>query len=80
MAFGGMKTVPSTNVGYFRASGWPTVGGAGPQMQQTPTASPGMNGSLRAMAGDWHPTVLWMIGFMVVEMAAFHVLSRYLKI
>ncbi|HJP74921.1 MAG TPA: hypothetical protein VJ914_11665 [Pseudonocardiaceae bacterium] len=30
--------------------------------------------------GGWHPTVLWMLGFVVGEMIAFHLLSRVLNI
>jgi hypothetical protein len=72
-------SAPAQNLGYFRASGWPTGGGSGPAMQAAPTASPGQNGGITS-AGSWHPTVLWMVGFVIVEMVAFHALSRVLKI
>jgi hypothetical protein len=72
--------LPSAHAGYWRgAFDWPEIGGAGPQMPSlnipglSSTATPGM-------AGNWHPTVLWMLGFVVAELFAFHFLSKHLNI
>lgn len=72
------RSAPAANLGYFRGSDWPTSGGSGPAMATTTTTSPGQNGG--PALGGWHPTVLWMLGFVVAELVAFHVLSRVLKI
>jgi hypothetical protein len=29
--------------------------------------------------GQWEPSVLYLLGFIIVEMVVFHVLSRVLK-
>lgn len=70
---------PAQNLGSYRNTSWPTAGGSGPAMQSQPTVAPGQNGNSMSL-GAWHPTTLWMIGFVVVELAAFHFLSRTLKI
>lgn len=71
-------TAPAQNLGYYRASDWPTVGGSGPAMQASPTVSPGMNGA--GNTSSWHPTVAWMMGFVVAELIVFHLLSHVLNI
>lgn len=71
-------TAPAQNLGYFRATDWPSVEGAGPVLAGGPTPPPGQNGG--ASLSDWHPTVKWMLGFVVAELVAFHLLSRFLKI
>lgn len=38
-------------------------------------AAPGFGNS-----STWHPTVAWLLGFTVVEMIAYHILSHYLNI
>lgn len=70
---------PAANLGYFRSTDWPTSGGSGPAMPSTITTAPGQNGGPGALS-SWHPTVLWMLGFVVAELVAFHLLGRVLKI
>ena len=38
-------------------------------------AAPGFGNS-----STWHPTVAWMLGFVVAEMVLYHILSHYLNI
>lgn len=72
------QSAPASNLGYFRASDWPTSQGAGPMPSNGYTVSPGQNGG--GVMSQWHPTVAWMLGFVVVELIAFHVLSRMLNL
>lgn len=74
----GFRTAPAQNTGYYRASDWPTSKGSGPMPSSGPTVSPGQNGA--ASAAGWHPTVLWMLGFVIVELVAFNLLAKYLNI
>lgn len=72
-------TQPAPNTGYNRTTDWPTTGGAGAGagMGLKSTLSSGIS----APGGQtWHPTVAWMMGFVVVEMIVFHLLSRFLNI
>lgn len=69
---------PASNLGYNRVGDWPTSKGAGPAMPMSPQASPGQTGGMSI--GDWHPTVMWMLGFVIVELVAFHLLSSILNI
>lgn len=71
-------TAPASNLGYNRVGDWPATGGSGPAMQQSPSVSLGQFGG--QSASQWHPTVVWMLGFIVVELIAFHALSRVLNI
>jgi hypothetical protein len=36
-------------------------------------------GSVGQMAGAWEPSVLYLIGFVIFEMIAFHIIGRVLK-
>jgi hypothetical protein len=79
----GFRTsAPAPNLGYNRTTDWPSTGG----LQAAPAmGGGGMFANLKGQAapgapGTWHPTVLWMAGFVVVEMVVFGALSRYLKI
>lgn len=36
-------------------------------------------GSVGSLGGGWEPSVLYLLGFVVLEMIAFHVLGRLLK-
>lgn len=76
---------PDPTTGYNRATDWPTAGGAGTASGYG--ASTMGFGSITnstidvdTSAGGWHPTVLWMLGFVVVEMIAFHILSHVMNI
>jgi len=31
------------------------------------------------MGGDWHPTVLYLLGLIIGEMIVFHIIGRILK-
>jgi hypothetical protein len=70
---------PASDTGYNRTSDWPAAGGAGKGMgmglKSTLSSTIGTNS-----ASQWHPTVAWMLGFVVVEMIAFHFLSRFLNL
>lgn len=76
---------PDPTAGYNRATDWPTSGGAGSSsgygagMGFSQFANQTINTD-QSTAGGWHPTVLWMLGFVVAEMVAFHLLSRVLNI
>jgi hypothetical protein len=78
-------SAPAPDSGYNRTTDWPTAG--------TNTAAKARKGGFATMLGlkstiappaggaaAWHPTVAWMLGFVVVELALFHLLSRYLNI
>lgn len=67
---GATASMPPANSGYNRTTDWP-VGGA---MAMSTNASTGTT------ATQWHPTVKWMAGFVIAELIAFHLLSRFLNI
>lgn len=86
----GFRTsAPAPNTGYNRTTDWPVSGGVNATARvngfaakggvsamanlTSPTAAPGM-------AGQFHPTVAWMLGFVVVELIAFQLLSRFLNL
>jgi hypothetical protein len=72
-------SAPAQNLGSYRAGGWPTIGGSGPPMQSQTTVAPGQNGGT-GTASTWHPTIVWMLGFVAAELVGFHLLSRVLNI
>ncbi len=82
----GFRTVqPAPNTGYNRLSDWPTAGGvaAGASVNGQPPG--GLVNYLKGEAapgspGQWHPTIAWMLGFVVVEMVLFGFLSRQLHL
>lgn len=69
---------PASNLGYFRATDWPVNGGSGNPVRSGPTTAPGMNGA--ATSGAWHPTIVWLLGFIVAELVVFHALSKFLRL
>jgi len=69
---------PAQNLGYNRVGDWPASKGAGPMPKMSPSVSPGQTGGMSM--GDWHPTVMWMVGFVLLELVAFHFLSGLLNI
>lgn len=75
-----VQQAPNPSFGYWR--GAPLAGGSGSGMGQansgTGVLSQGL-GSVGQMAGAWEPSVLYLIGFVIFEMIAFHVISRVLK-
>ena len=36
-------------------------------------------GSVGGMAGGWEPSILYMVGFVLAELVAVHILGRMLK-
>lgn len=72
-------SMPAPDAGYNRTSDWPASGGSGKGIgmgiKSTLSSSIGTN-----TASQWHPTVAWMMGFVVLELVAFHMLSRFLNL
>lgn len=70
-------SAPAPDAGYNRNTDWPVAGGSGKAggMPSLLSSKIGTN-----TATQWHPTVLWMLGFVAVELVAFHVLSRALNL
>lgn len=68
---------PAPNTGYNRTTDWPTKGGSGGTVGFGSTLS----STITAPGGSqWHPTVAWMLGFVVAELIIFHLLSGFLNI
>ncbi len=71
------SSYPNQAFGYWR--GAPLAGGqgsgAGMANQGVGILPAGMNG----LAGSWEPSVLYLLGLVVVEMFAFHLIGRLLK-
>ncbi len=84
MGFRVSGSAPAGDSGYNRIGDWPTAGGT-PGMS-TNQAKPaggfmsGLSSTITPGQSQWHPTVAWMLGFVVAEMIAFHLLSRYMNI
>lgn len=80
MAFSARASIPNASFGTWR--GLPEAGGSGSGMGQadrgTGMLSQGL-GTVGSMGGGWEPSILYLIGFVIVEMIVFHVLSRILK-
>jgi hypothetical protein len=66
-------SAPAQDTGYYRTSDWQSTNGSGPQVS-TPVNNSFLNSTVQP-TGTWHPTVVWLIGFVVVELVAYHVLS-----
>lgn len=65
------RGMPPANVGYNRSTDWPTAGGAmALNTNSTATGNP----------TTWHPTIQWIIGFVIAELVAFHLLSQFLHL
>lgn len=78
-------SAPAPQAGYNRVTDWPTAGGVPANTSKGGGLMGGLKGLFSApiespASGTWHPTVLWMFGFIVVEMVAFHALSRFLNL
>lgn len=83
MPFSPRQTAPSPEVGYWRGSDWPEMGGAGPKVPvstanvpywNTPSVPGYGNGSFST------PTVGYLFVFTVIELFLLHHLSTFLKI
>ena len=84
MAFQGRAytSYPQQGLGYTRHSGDFLAGGsgAGAGIMAQGTASLGQGiGPIGAMAGAWEPSVLYLIGLVIGEMIAFHIIGRVLS-
>lgn len=80
---------PAQDAGYAYSSDWPTAGGVPGRtpVNQFRTASKGgftvaglSSQVAPGAAGTFHPTIAWMLGFVVVEMVVFQLLSRFLNL
>ena len=75
------STYPNASYGYWRGADQ-LAGGSGSGMGQ-PNQGAGMLsqglGSVGQMGGAWEPSILYLFGFIIVEMVAFHILGRVLK-
>jgi len=81
MAFQRRNGFPAGDLGYTRGMDYQYGGsgsGQGTMAQGTAARSQGI-GSITGMAGDWEPSVLYLIGLIIGEMIFFHILSRMLK-
>lgn len=77
-------STPAGNTGYNRTSDWPVAGGVGVRVDGL-TAGIGGGVNLKGSVGgpstsQWHPTVAFMLGFVVVEIVLFGMLSRALNV
>jgi hypothetical protein len=71
-------SLPNQSMGYWR--GAPLAGGSGSGMGQADAGAGVLNQGFGApTAGNWHPTVLYMVGLLIAEMIVFGVLGRVLK-
>jgi len=81
MAYPVRNANPNSSFGYWRGSDL-QAGGTGSGMGQansgTGVLSQGF-GSVGQLASSWEPSVLYLLGFVVLEMIAFHILGRLLK-
>ena len=80
--FRGRAAYPGSDQGYTRPGNDFLYGGSGSGMgvsaQGTSRLGQGL-GPIGGMAGDWEPSVIYLIGLVIGEMIVFHVLSRLLK-
>ncbi len=68
---------PNSSYGYWR--GQPMAGGSGSGMGQANSGAGMLSQGLGSVTSGWEPLVLYMLGLIVVEMVAFHVIGRLLK-
>lgn len=82
-------SAPAPNAGYNRTTDWPVGGGVAATATIDGVSAKGGVGAMfklstpiGAPAGTstWHPTIAWMLGFILVELVAFHALSRFLNL
>lgn len=76
----GVASAPAGNLGYNRVSDWPSTGGVGATKTNNGGSAMGLNATINPGSTQWHPTVKWMLGFVVAELVAYHVLCRVLNI
>ncbi len=68
---------PNGAWGYWRGPGM--AGGSGSGMGTKNQGLGVLPEGMTSAAGAWHPTVLYMLGLIVAEMVAFHIIGRLLK-
>lgn len=81
MAYPSRNANPNQSFGYWRGSDL-QAGGTGSGMGQANSGSGVLTqglGSVGQLANSWEPSVLYLLGFVVLEMIAFHILGRVLK-
>jgi len=81
MGFQARNSYPGGGRGYWRGSDILAAGsgsGMGQANQGAGVLSQGLGG-VGSMSGGWEPSVLYLLGFVVVEMIAFHLIGRMLK-
>lgn len=81
MAYPVRNVTPNPSFGVWRGSDVQAGGtgsGMGQANQGTGMLSQGF-GSVGNLASSWEPSVLYLLGFVVIEMVAFHILGRLLK-
>ncbi len=71
------SSYPNGSFGYWR--GQPLAGGSGSGMGQANSGVGRLSQGLGSVSTGWEPTVLYLIGAIVVEMIVFHVIGRLLK-
>ena len=84
------RSAPGGQAGYGRTTDWPTAGGVPgntPVNQFRSPSTKGLSGMVGLSStaapgrtGTWHPTIAWMLGFVIVEMIAFQMLSKFLNL
>lgn len=79
MGFRVSDSAPAGNTGYSRVGDWPTPDG-GSAAKPAGGLMSGFSSTITPGTSQWHPTVAWMLGFVLVEMLAFHLLSRFMNI
>lgn len=82
MAIRGRGSFPAGGLGYARGSSEFQYGGTGSGMgmpaQGTMSRGQGL-GPISGMAGQWEPGPLFLLGLVIVEMVAVHLLGRLLS-
>jgi hypothetical protein len=80
--FTGRGMLPGSDQGYTRPGNDFQAGGSGSGMgvmaQGTSRLGQGL-GPISNMAGGWEPGPVYIIGLIIFEMIAFHILGRILK-
>lgn len=81
MAYRGRDGFPAAGYGYQRGGDFQHGGsGSGMGMPAAGTMSKGQGiGAIGQMAGAWEPGPLYLIGLVIVEMVAVHLLGRLLS-
>ena len=68
---------PNGAFGYWR--GMPMAGGSGSGMGQANQGAGLLSQGLGGAVSGWEPSVLYLLGLVIAEMIAFHLIGRILK-